>query len=31
MSPELNLGDWLIFGGMGIILNLGAYSVGPSS
>jgi len=25
MSPELNLGDWLVFGGMG------AYSVGPSS
>jgi diaminopimelate decarboxylase len=29
--PEMEVGDWIIIGGMGKIFYLGAYTVGPAS
>ena len=29
--PEMEVGDWIIIGGMGKTFNLGAYTVGPAS
>ena len=32
MTPNLEVNDWIVLGGMGnIFFNKGAYSVGPSS